>query len=310
MKLKPIHKTILLLGVYALFGVLLRFVRVSDAGWNLDFQQAPEVFGSLFLIFGISLVFHFLAEIIQEKKLQKSNPEAKIIKKSYANTLVSALILFMVINYTLGGGQYLTLILATLITMTARFFLRFRGLPIFNPVALGLVITFLLAKLIPALPDPFISWWGTSYQLHLLGENVIYHFSLALFFVLVWIFFGLYKWRKYPILLTFLGGHLIFQLLFLALGNIEASFFEFTFTDATTYFFASVMLVEPRTSPMVKKQQIIYGLVAVLAFNLLFFFRDYLPISTSIFYLIAILAGNFYFLMAKRSLLKARPPQA
>lgn len=258
-KLNPTQQIALLLGLYTIGAVLV----------NLRTQ----VFLHLLATLGFSLILFGIFTAISKKK------------KNIWNTVISALIIFLVLHYGPGTQDLVYPLIATFITVFSKFFLEIKGLPIINPVVLGLLITYLLGRLIPALGSPFISWWGTSYQGFFSGYSV----PIALILIVIWIVLGLGKWRKYPLLMTFLISH---ALLVFARTS-ELSFVKFTFSDATIYFFAAIMLVEPKSSPIPKPQQFIYGVIAASAYNLLAHF------NVTHFDLIAIAIANLYFFLRR-----------
>ena len=88
------------------------------------------------------------------------------------------------------------------------------------------------------------------------------HIALAL--IGAWMLIGLKKWHKWPMVLAFLWVHAV-GLLFIG----QEAALSFIYTDATIYFMASIMLVEPKTSPIRKDQQLLYGGFVAVAYTCL-----------------------------------------
>lgn len=174
--------------------------------------------------------------------------------KNIWDTVITGLILFLVLHYGSSVSDLVYPLTATLIAMLVKFFLEWKGSPVINPAAAGILVSALVLAFIPGLDHPFASWWGASYSGYL---------SLGL--MAVWVIGGLYQWRKWQIVASFFITHA----LLLLLRGEGLSGLLFTFTDSTIYFFATIMLVEPKTAPFLPKQQIVYGLVGVLLLNLL-----------------------------------------
>lgn len=122
----------------------------------------------------------------------------------------------------------------------------------------------------------FVSWWGVSFEGYI---------SLAL--IATWIIFGLKTWKKWPIFALFLLTHFFF----LAFQDLATA--RFIFTDATIYFLTAIMLIEPKTSPFSRKEQIIYAFIAAAVYNMLF------HLHIAHYELYAIAAANFYYFCAK-----------
>ena len=177
-------------------------------------------------------------------------------RKNLWDTVITGLILFLVLHYSSDFGGLIFPVTASFIAMYIKFFVEFKGSPIINPVAGGLLLSALLLAFVPGLGHPFVSWWGASFSGYL---------SLAL--MAVWIIGGLNQWRKWNIVFSFLAVHAVLLLL---RGEGMAGL-QFTFTDSMIYFYATIMLVEPKTSPFLPKQQLAYGAVAAILFNLLAF---------------------------------------
>lgn len=176
--------------------------------------------------------------------------------KNIWDTVITGLILFLVLHYGNTFGDLIFPLAASFIAMFIKFFVEYKGSPIINPVAGGLLLSALLLAFVPGLSHPFVSWWGASFSGYL---------SLAL--MAVWIVGGLDQWKKWNIVLSFLVAH---ALLLLLRGEGLAGL-QFTFTDSMIYFYATIMLVEPKTSPFLPKQQLAYGAIAALLYNLLAF---------------------------------------
>ena len=112
-----------------------------------------------------------------------------------------------------------------------------------NPVVFGISISYLILLLSGQFL--FVTWWGAAYRNW-----------LSLLFLAPVAIYGAYSFRKlwlaafyvltYGLLGTFLLGLNPFYL----------------FGTGTLYFAGAIMLLEPKTSPILKKEQIIFGVVA------------------------------------------------
>lgn len=229
-KLDPTKKLVLMLAILATFATAVNF---ENAG--------PQILLHLSATLGFSLILYWIFTKLFSKK------------KNIWNTVITGLIIFLVLHYGDSPADVIYPLIAVFIAMFQKFFIEYKASPIVNPAAASLLLMAAVVALL-GFDDAFISWWGTSFR----GP-------IPLVAVLLWIFFGLNKWRKYPTLISFLVAHVL-VLMFRGEGY---DFIKYIFTDSTIYFFAAVMLIEPRTSPAKYQQQVYYGLAAALAYNIL-----------------------------------------
>ena len=212
-------------------------------------------------------------------------------RHQFQNTLITTLIIYLVLHYPLGTTDHYITIIATTVAMLAKFFFgpasRFAtGL---NPAVFGLLVSAVGFRVLTEINSAFLSWWGTNFQ----G-------ALSLALLLLWTLVGLAKWRK----LAIVGAFLLSHYLILAFTGTAPETLNFIFTDGTIYFLAAIMLVEPRTSPLLTWQQVTYGLAAALFLNLFYAFE--LPYTE----VLSIAAANLYFqAIKKRPKPKPQPPQ-
>ena len=151
-------------------------------------------------------------------------------------------------------------ILAGILAMFSKNFLRFSGRHIFNPAAFGLLTSALIFQ-------TDISWWAVSFQAF--PQDLIFFLIL-----LTPAFVSIKKMRRHLTIFSFLTTY----------GII----FKNSFFDPTILFFALVMLPEPMTTPYIKKYQIMFGVLVALT--------SFLISNTHIDPLItALLLGNLVF---------------
>lgn len=225
-KLDPIKQ-------FALFLVLM-------SGLAIAFNPTMQVLLHLACTLGFALILYWFYSLISSKH------------KLIWNTVITSLIIFLVLDYGSGWLAVVYPLTATFIAITLKFFFEWKGMPVVNPSVAGLLIMAGIVAVIPALEPAFISWWGASFQ----GW-------VSLLIVLLWMFLGLRRWRKWPLVLSFLITHGIL----LGLRGAEWETLKFIFTDATIYFMSAFMLVDPKSSPMLRKDQMVFGLFTALVYN-------------------------------------------
>lgn len=183
--------------------------------------------------------------------------------------IITVLILFLLFDPT-SPWWYFPIVRT--VTELAQYFLRTTGGPLFNPAALGTVIVSFFG-LLP-------SWWGTNPapRFPLFGEEL----SLAAFFTLVCAGYVVYRYRKFAISLAALAA---FALTYIILFNQSPLYIAL---EGTLLLFLLVMVPEPKTSPNMRNDQLIYGALVgtLVAFGLFFHFTES--------FLTALLLGNLY----------------
>lgn len=272
LKLTPLHQATLFLGVYATIAFFLNINNDGVFNWSL--------IGHLLVTVGLSLVFYLINLLFGKKVI-------------LLNTVITSLILFLLIQPTTTGlTGLLPAILATLFAIGIKYYGEYKGAPIINPAVFGILLASVVTLIWQQKPID-ATWWGASFS----GL-----WSLGL--ILIWLFGGSRKWRKHWIIYTFLLAHLCLLLL----RGMDLSFVEYVFTDATIYFLASIMLIEPKTSPVRPLEQGIYGVAAAVVFNILLAYD--VPLTYVLF--LAIMNVVFFFWRFRKMLWgKSTPlPQA
>lgn len=275
LKISPTNQLAIFLSIYAALAIIF------------DFKIEKLVHLGLTAGFGL-LIYALFSRI-------------STTKKSPQNTLITTLIIFLVLHYPLSltdATQYIGPLIATFAAIFSKFFLEKNGSPIINPSIFGILLAAILMRTFFATSAAgadantlFTSWWGTNFQGYI---------SLTL--ILLWLIIGPHRWRKLPIIVTFLAAY---GAILYALQQNLASL-QFIFTDATIYFFATIMLIDPKTSPMKPSQQIIFAIIAAASYNLLKYLN--LPFPYEAFLAIAI--ANFYFAITKFFKFPLRPNNA
>ncbi|MBI4232125.1 hypothetical protein HY605_02740, partial [Candidatus Peregrinibacteria bacterium] len=110
----------------------------------------PKILLHLAATIGLALVLFLLFTVLSKKQ------------KNLWNTIISALIIFLVLHYGLENKDIIYPLIATFLTIFSKFFLEYKGSPIINPVVFCLFGTYLLTHIFPGLSGFIVSWWGTK----------------------------------------------------------------------------------------------------------------------------------------------------
>lgn len=167
--------------------------------------------------------------------------------------LITTLIVFLVWHYGNSPADLAWIALAMFGAAAAKFFGYYHNVSLVNPATAGLLLATLgtwLFEKSGGITFAFTSWWGVN-----AGGLPL------LILIIVWTVFGSLKFRKQHLVWSFLVTSC------LALAVLQKwNLLQFTFTDATIYFLASVMLAEPSSSPPLPKQQLICGITAGIVY--------------------------------------------
>lgn len=161
--------------------------------------------------------------------------------------IVSGLIIGLLSGPTL---PWYNTVVAAVMAMAGKNFLRYNNRHIFNPAASGLFIAGLLFK-------NSISWWGVSFQsLHI---NPV---SLLFFLILLSPgYVSIIGMRRYKFIISFFIAYiLLVGTLQLFQHSLDVkNLLLGTLFDPTTLFFSLVMLPEPMTTPNNPSRQLLFG---------------------------------------------------
>lgn len=161
---------------------------------------------------------------------------------SYAKTRqrikpITAIISGLIIALILPLSPFHIVAFAAAVAMVLKHVIKWKGRNVFNPAASGLIVTSVLFAVDTV-------WWVSASLLTVLGFLVVY------------------KLGRLRTSIAFLVVY--FALVYLTTQQVQL-------LDLTAIFFATIMLIEPKTSPHTKNGKIVFGVaVAVLAIAIQF----------------------------------------
>ncbi len=166
----------------------------------------------------------------------------------------------------------LYVVIACFVAIGSKHIIRLKGKHIFNPAALGLLISLVLL-------NTGETWWATS-------SFILFGLAIPLTIFLV---FANYKADKLKIAIPAI---ILFAVLYFLEGYLKLSFTAAGILNAIAViplFFIFIMLSEPKTSPYFWKEQVVFA-IGVVGLDLVL---EYIRISHPFF--IALLAGNLVY---------------
>lgn len=194
------------------------------------------------------------------------------------NILITLLILLLLADISAS----LPLMIALgLLTFVFKIFGRIKGRPIFNPAAVSLSILYLFGLT--------TTWWGVSFSPRITEFGI----STAMFITLP---LGLYIIKKYQKIPTLIATVVSFiGLSFLLQGSVQVKLL----IEGTFAFFLLIMATEPKTTPLIDKQEWVYGVLLGSSLVLWFYFKLPLPYLLNLLVL-NVLFSIFKFVQLKR----------
>lgn len=245
----PQFITIYFLGILSILASISRFVNDDQIGIRIVFHLAVIIIPA----FTTYIIINFF----QKRKLD------------LFDTPITNLILFLIID----PSQNLLLTAAIAMSVQLiRSFVRYKGLPIFNPAASGLVFIAILEILVGFEKiGSFVTWWGVSFS-----PRFMNNYSYVVFLTLI---FGVFLAYKEARIRSVVVSMIIFAvLLFFSDGKFGET--DFVLFEGTFLFALLIMSVEPKTSPTKANLQYIYGfLFGVINFILMYHSSFSIPIA-------------------------------
>jgi ferredoxin-NADP reductase len=160
------------------------------------------------------------------------------------SSLITALILFLIIQPASSVMTVVALVLAGAISSASKFLITWHGKHIFNPAAFAAAVVS-LTGLQPT------TWW--------IGNSVFWPFMLVIGLAVV------YKIRRFSLVITFVVTSIVLQAaLFLANHQPFVTNLKHALIASPLLFLASIMLTEPATMPPRRKLQMVFGAIVAV----------------------------------------------
>lgn len=248
---------------YVAIVVLLLVAAVANIGRGFPVNLAIAVFTAALL------------DVAIKKFWLKRNPSVP----------VSAIITGLIIGTVSINSPLFGVLIATVLAIGSKFIIRWKGLHIFNPAVFGVVVSQVLFS--QAAHSPVAHG----------GGQVVEGFGVGGFTVTLWLvpflIIANYKARK---LFTSIPNLITTALLFYLTGLVSLNSLNTQsvvgFLEALPYYFAFIIVSEPKTSPMIKKEQVVFGLaIATISVLPLIILGSYSHLGA----LAALLLGNLIF---------------
>lgn len=206
--------------------------------------------------------------------------------KSAFTMPLSAIITGLIIGTVSVNAPVFGTFIAAVIAVLSKFVIRWRGSHIFNPAVFGVVVTQVLN---PAAHGGSSMAHGASQVVQGFGPG---GFTVSMYLVPL-LLFANWRARKLWVSIPFLiASALLFY--FTGLASFKSLNVQdiFKFLELVPYYFAFIIVSEPKTSPWAKNEQIAFGIgIAILSVLPLLIFGFYSHVAA----LVALLLGNLIY---------------
>lgn len=217
----------------------------------------------------LAVIVSALVEIVITKFYLK-----RVFKIPFSG-IITGLIIGSVAPY---NAPFLVITTAALVAIFSKFFIKVKNINVFNPATLGLFVS--LATF--SIGD---QWWAAS-------NYNMYGLTISLTPLLI---IAAYKARRLVLSLSFTAVLIIINLALsnlpnpLSLSSLDTIFFS------TNFFFAFMMLPEPKTSPNKNTAQAAYGISTAILYSVLAIYKIAYP-----FFVVLLLGNTIYAFYRKR----------
>ncbi len=201
-------------------------------------------------------------------------------KKKYLHSLISTFLILVMLSH--ADPEPVRGILVIVLLYVAKFFVKYKGKNIFNPVAFTIGMVTILALFIPALGIPPMDFTGVDIRFPIAGLQV----PLPLLPIMLALIINVGRIKKHPLALSFIITSLILGVF---IGAYDNDIFSYLII---TSFTGVAVIVEPKTAPSNKQQQIVYGVISAVFITGLTIFN--VPNSLVVSLLFLNLAYFFY----------------
>ena len=203
-------------------------------------------------------------------------------KKKYQHALISTFIILLVLSH--ADLNPVRGVLVMLLLYVSKFLIKYKKQNIVNPVVFAIGFTTLLTLFIPSMDIPPLDWSGIDIRFSIFNTA----FPISLIFIVLSLNFNVGRVRKHALALSFIAVSLLLGYFMDAFHSNYLSFI------ISTAFIGTAIIVEPKTSPINTKEQLIYGVA--MALTMIGF--SYLEVPNAP--IMGLMLGNLLYFLYKR----------
>lgn len=274
-KLVGIFKQLTAYDHFTVFLLILSVLKIADVFIDGGLDEGLHFLKLGVALFVISTILFYAFNYAFKKK------------KKYQHALISTFLILLVLSH--ADPEPVRGVMVIVFVYISKFLITYKGRTVFNPIALGIGLVTLISFAVPFIDLPPLDWSGIDIRYNIAGVA----FPIAIVPILLSLYFNVGRIKKHPLALAFI------------LTSLGAGFLVGAYTDnmfnyiLSVLFIGTAIIVEPKTSPMLKNDQIYYGIGVALVIGLLHSIK--VPNAE----VLGILAGNVFLVAQKETRLKA-----
>jgi len=236
---------------FLVFLIILTVMKIANVFITEGFEAGIHFAGLGVGLIIISSLLHLLFTKFVDKK------------KKYLHSLISTFLIVLMLSH--ADPEPVRGVLVILLLYVAKFIVKYKKQNIFNPVIFTIGVITLLALFVPFLGVPPMDFTGIDIRFPIMGYQV----PLPLLPITLALVFNVKRIRKYPLAFSYSIVSLIIGYF---TGAYEQGVDIFTHIIITMFIGAAV-IVEPKTSPNIPKEQLVYGVLMAVFISGLSLFK-------------------------------------
>lgn len=172
--------------------------------------------------------------------------------KKYLHSLISTFLIVLMLSH--ADPEPVRGVMVIVLLYVAKFFVKYKGQNIFNPVVFTIGVITLLSFIIPPLGVPPMDFTGIDIRFPIFGVDV----PLPIIPITLALIFNVARVKRHPLALSFI-------IVSLLLGFFIDAYAGDPFTYLIIMLFTgTAVIIEPKTSPLKRNHQIVYGAIIAI----------------------------------------------
>jgi hypothetical protein len=157
-KLSKFLKSLTAYDYFLVFLIILSVMKITNV-FVVDGKDAGLLFAGLGVgLFVITTVLYFIFSRLFDKS------------KTYKNVLISTFIILLVLSH--ADPDPVRGVVVILLLFVSKFFVKYKGQNVFNPVVFAIAVTTLFSFLVPSIDLPPLDWTGVDIRFPILGMEI------------------------------------------------------------------------------------------------------------------------------------------
>ncbi len=273
-KIKNLFKSLTAYHHFLVFLIILTVLKIVNVFITNGFDEGLHFTKLGVGLIIISSILHLIFRTLFDKN------------KKYLHSLISTFLIILMLSH--ADPEPVRGVLVILLLYVAKFFVKYKHKNIFNPVVFTIGVITLLSLFVPFLGVPPMDFTGIDIRFPMFGMQV----PLSLLPITLALVFNVARVKKHPLALSYTAVSLILGFFTNAYGVDVFSYI------ISTMFVGAAVIIEPKTSPVKTKQQLVYGVLMA------FFIAGLAALKVPNAVVIGLLIGNIGYFLYKQKVKK------